>query len=168
MKRIVKYLSAARFKVYMKNLGFMGYDFNREVIPIEFIESQPFAIISIGNIEADEGYTDESLHLNGCNNHWLPDANNVLNINFNDVGEGEDGAFTELQAQEILCFIEDNREKTQWFVHCSAGISRSGAVASYLHDWFKSRGDEVNILPKYPEMPNYHVKRLLKRTNYYL
>ena len=167
MKRTIKYFSVANFKTYMKSLGFMGFEYNRNVIPKDFIEKQDFAIISVGNIESDEGHTDDSLYLNGCNNHWLPDTNNVLNINFNDVGENEEGSFNELQAQEVLCFIEDNREKSQWFIHCSAGISRSGAIASYLYDWFKSRGDEVIINPKYPETPNYHVKGLLKRTNFY-
>ena len=91
MKRIIKYFSVANFKSYMKSLGFMGFEYNRNVIPKDFIEKQDFAIISVGNIESDEGHTDEALYLNGCNNHWLPDTNNVLNINFNDVGENEEG-----------------------------------------------------------------------------
>lgn len=145
----------------------MGFEYNRNVIHKDFIEKQDFAIISVGNIESDEGHTDEALYLNGCNNHWLPDTNNVLNINFNDVGENEEGSFNELQAQEVLCFIEDNREKSQWFIHCSAGISRSGAIASYLYDWFKSKGDEIIINPKYPETPNYYVKGMLKKGSMY-
>ena len=167
MKKTIRYFSAADFKNYMKSLGFMGYDYNRNIIPKGFIEEQDFSIISIGNIESDEGHTVDSLYLNGCNNHWLPSAENILNIDFNDVGEGEDGSFDELQAQEVLCFIEDNREKSQWIIHCSAGISRSGAIASYLYEWFKNRGDEVNIYPKYPETPNYYVKGLLKKNNFY-
>ena len=167
MKKAIKYFSAANFKSYMKSLGFMGYDYNRNVITQDFIESQPFAIISIGNIEADEGNTDEALYLNGCNNHWIPDCNNVLNIDFDDVAENEKGAFSELQIQEMLCFIEDNKDKEEWFIHCSAGISRSGAVASYLYEWFKSRGDDVVIFPKYPETPNYYVKSMLKKGSLY-
>ena len=163
MKRIIKYFSVANFKSYMKSLGFMGFEYNRNVIPKDFIEKQDFAIISIGNIESDEGHTDEALYLNGCNNHWIPETNNVLNINFNDVGGNEEGSFNELQAQEILYFIEDNRDKSQWFIHCSAGISRSGAVASIVYDYFKSLGYEVKIEPEYPITPNQWIRCLLNR-----
>ena len=167
MKRIINYYSAKDFKTYMKSLGFIGYDYNRNIVPKEFIESQPFAIISIGNIEYDEGFADDFIYFNGCNSHWFPDTDNVLNINFADVGENEDGALTNLQVQEILCFIEDNQDKEKWFIHCSAGISRSGAIAAYLYDWFKGRGDDVTINPKYPQTPNFYVKSLLKRENSY-
>lgn len=167
MMKKIKYFSASDFKSYMKSLGFIGVYFNRNVVSKEFIESQSFAIISIGNIEWDEGYTDDSLYLNGCNNHWMPDTNNILNINFNDVGEKEEGALTELQAQEILCFIEDNQYKKDWFIHCSAGISRSGAVASIVYDYFKSKDIPVKIEPEYPKTPNYYVRNILNNEQYF-
>lgn len=141
----------------------MGFEYNRNVIPKDFIEKQDFAIISIGNIESDEGHTDDSLYLNGSNSHWLPDSDNVLNINFNDVGEKEEGALTELQAQEILYFLEDNQDKKTWYIHCSAGISRSGAIASIIYDFFKERGDIVNIFPHYPKTPNYYIRNLINK-----
>jgi len=42
-------------------------------------------------------------------------------------------AFTEEQAQLIINFINKNKDKKTCIVHCSAGISRSGAVGTLLY-----------------------------------
>lgn len=70
-------------------------------------------------------------------------------------------AFTREQAEELLDFIENNKTKSNCVVHCSAGISRSGAVATFIVDyfnldWFKFKNDNPHI------HPNNHVLKLLK------
>ena len=50
------------------------------------------------------------------------------------------------ELQRIVDFVNKNKDKKAFVVHCSAGISRSGAVATYIrekfyddvdHKWFK-------------------------------
>lgn len=40
------------------------------------------------------------------------------------------------QLKIIVDFINKHKDKTVFIVHCSAGISRSGAVATFLYDKF--------------------------------
>ncbi len=75
------------------------------------------------------------------------------------------GKITELhalnynQAYTIVKFIEDHRD-CDFYIHCSAGISRSQGVVRYVLDTY---GDyETN--PDNPCIcPNMHVTRMLKR-----
>ena len=159
----VKYFSAADFKKYMCSMGFPSYTYNHFIISIDEIEKCDFAVISIGNVEEClETNNDVDLWANGCSNHWFPNCRNILNVNFNDVGEGEDCAISSKQAKDIVNFIEDNKNKNSFFIHCGAGISRSGAIASIIYDYLRLE-DEIKIEPIYPMTPNYYVRNMLKR-----
>ena len=93
------------------------------------------------------------------------DADNLLILYFDDVDEGFSHAMTPEQAKQIVDFvrIEDDRPI---IVHCTAGISRSGAVGEVLN-WYFNRF-EANDLDyrkfeiMHPDIvPNAHVRRLL-------
>lgn len=75
--------------------------------------------------------------------------------------------FDQNMAREIADFVDDNHEASTWIVHCSAGISRSGAVSRWLKDWlkFKYGIDAVNVDGKYA-LPNSHVLSELNRMFY--
>jgi predicted protein tyrosine phosphatase len=163
MKKI-KYFSVIDFKNFMKSLGYVSYDYNRR-IPYNDIPRQDFAVISIGNVEwLSDADKNNDLWANGTNTHWLPGIyDNVLNIDFGDCGEEELEAMSIEQAHDIINFIKKNKDKNNFYIHCSAGISRSGAVASFIYDYFKDNDIDVTIEPKYPETPNYHVRNTLKR-----
>lgn len=167
MTKVIKYFSALEFKKYMKGIGFLSYNYNRENVSKEYIENNNFAVISIGNLEKENGDFDNELWRNGSNSHWLPNAKNVLNIDFNDVVGHEKGALSELQAQEILYFIENNKDKDNWYIHCSAGISRSGAVASIVYEYLKSNNESVVIKPEYPKTPNYYIRKMLNNEMFF-
>lgn len=71
-------------------------------------------------------------------------------------------AFTEDQAKELLEFIESNKDKETCIVHCAAGISRSGAVGTFIteyfnsdFDWFRKTNPQIH--------PNRLVLDLLKK-----
>ena len=93
------------------------------------------------------------------------DADNLLILYFDDVDEGFPNAMTPEQAKQIVEFvrIEDNRPI---IVHCTAGISRSGAVGEVLN-WYFNRfeaddSDYRKFEIMYPDIvPNAHVRRLL-------
>ena len=94
------------------------------------------------------------------------DAENLLILYFDDVDEGFPNAMTPEQAREIVNFVrlEDNRPI---IVHCTAGISRSGAVGEVLN-WYFNRYLEdnppvyrLNEIMNRDIVPNSHVRRLL-------
>ena len=93
------------------------------------------------------------------------DADNLLILYFDDVDEGFPNAMTPKQAKQIVEFvrIEDDRPI---IVHCTAGISRSGAVGEVLN-WYFNRfeaddSDYRKFEIMHPDIvPNSHVRRLL-------
>lgn len=67
---------------------------------------------------------------------------------------------SEEQGQELINFILANKDKERCYVHCSAGVSRSGAVGEFIndilgesHEVFKSRNKSI--------IPNTHIKKIL-------
>jgi predicted protein tyrosine phosphatase len=70
-------------------------------------------------------------------------------------------AFTKKQAEELFDFIKKHKDKEVCIVHCTAGISRSGAVGQFINDytgsdilWFKWQNRHIS--------PNNLVLRLLR------
>lgn len=88
----------------------------------------------------------------------------LLALFFDDVDGGEH-AMTPDDARRIVDFIR--RGEAPIVVHCSAGISRSGAVGSVLN-WYFNRflaGNETDYWEfefRHPDLiPNAHVRKLL-------
>jgi len=62
---------------------------------------------------------------------------NVLTLDFDDVESKEQGKiFTDEMARDVVNFIIKHKDKEFIIVHCAAGISRSGAVAQFINDYF--------------------------------
>lgn len=92
-------------------------------------------------------------------------AENLLVLYFDDVDEGPN-AMTPAQARAIADFACSG-DLRPIIVHCSAGISRSGAVGEVLN-WYFNRyleNDELDYRMfecRHPDLvPNAHVRRLL-------
>ena len=92
-------------------------------------------------------------------------AENLLVLYFDDVDEGPT-AMTPAQAREIVDFACSG-DPRPIIVHCSAGISRSGAVGEVLN-WYFNRylEDNQEDYQRFQIMhrdlvPNAHVRRLL-------
>lgn len=97
---------------------------------------------------------------------------NVLNIVFDDLTQDKDWnnyvfkAMSESQGEEIVNFIEKNKGKN-FMVHCTAGISRSGAVASFIRDFYLNDEEQDLFERENPHIrPNIHVLSTLKRVYY--
>lgn len=102
-----------------------------------------------------------------CPEKLYPDNNNYKSWWFWDIeqdyiSEKESyTAVTQEQAKEIYDFIKQHTNKKQCIVHCSAGISRSGAVGSFVHEYFGGRYKE--LLKEFPHIfPNGRLVRLLR------
>lgn len=119
-----------------------------------------FAFISIGNSQRVAGSGKQHNQFNPSfeENHWFKsDHENVLNLVFDDIGptlkEQEPSLvlFDESMAKAIIKFWEKNKGK-KFILHCTAGISRSGAVGNFIrqvenlnYESFKT--DNPQILP---------------------
>lgn len=127
--------------------GFKGF---QDLVKINsWSENVPntIAIISINSRIPTDGET----HL--CN------GDNVLNLDFDDIdpvsiGLNEDATeysftdkkvyfFTSAMAKEAIDFIEKHKEKS-FYIHCSAGISRSQAFVKYIKNIYFDNDWETN------------------------
>jgi len=96
----------------------------------------------------------------------IEDAPNVLNLWFNDAEEynpaTETVLFDEDMADSVVRFVEANKDAKAWVLHCTAGISRSGAVGGFIADYLGIYYKDFKI--DNPQVqPNALVKKLLTR-----
>jgi predicted protein tyrosine phosphatase len=129
---------------------------------------QNTAFIQIGDIdrEAKEDYE-----------FTLKDAENVIGLRFDDCDEeirikilGTDEyevrePMSEEQAQILYNFIEANKDKETFLVHCRAGQSRSGGVVSFLGEYFNIPEREIRWMS--PRIhPNRRIVNILNKIHY--
>lgn len=111
----------------------------------------------------------------------LPDQYNILKLQFDDVSEKDIGGwsnipdtcifFDEEHAKAIHSFIDKIRSDSEkeFYIHCDAGISRSGAVGTLLNEYFNKflgihrMDNESFIMNNSHIMPNPLVVRVLKK-----
>lgn len=133
------------------------------------------AVISINNGKGTGSFEEY---------HVCESADNVLNLDFDDVDPAAfnlhdetethsykssyDGHlitlqfFTEEMSRKSIEFIERNIDKN-FYIHCSAGVSRSQAFVSFIKSMYIDREWETN--PDNPcEFPNGFVKSKLNHT----
>jgi len=69
---------------------------------------------------------------------------------------------SDTELKKIVEFVNKHKDKSVFMVHCSAGISRSGAVATFIRDKFISEIDKekFNSENKYIQPNLYVLKRL--------
>jgi predicted protein tyrosine phosphatase len=80
--------------------------------------------------------------------YFQSDHANVLNLEFDDAdtsmvdacsGAGCDiHLFDYDDARKVIEFIKANKDKSHFFIHCTAGVSRSGAVGFFTRQLLKS------------------------------
>ena len=156
MNKLLCY-SCDMFEKVMFSLGY----FSNENIP------DNISIISIGN-------TYKPYHI-------FKPSSNVLNLDFDDIDprdwndkfdienatyedfiyKNKSIAFTQDLAEKSVKFIEDNI-KSDFYIHCSAGVSRSQAFVRYIQDIYQKNQWIINENNP-PVMPSYHVLCMLKR-----
>jgi predicted protein tyrosine phosphatase len=113
--------------------------------------------ISILDVDNKEKKFDESL-------------DNFLQVKMWDIEEDayEDGKIryekpnTE-ELQKIVNFVNRHKDKSVFVVHCSAGISRSGAVATFIYDKFFKETDREKFMRENKHIrPNLYILNKLK------
>jgi predicted protein tyrosine phosphatase len=108
---------------------------------------------------------DPYISINHINKHYFQkDYDNVLNMDFYDIEKSSKvndykyNPITEEQAKEIFDFIEKHLNSS-FIVHCEAGISRSGAVARFISNYYGYSDAQF----KDYIMPNQLLLKLLKK-----
>ena len=111
-----------------------------------------------------------SIYSSDSQSPFLPRFN-VLTLCFDDVTEKDnDGIhFNTEMAKQIFNFIKDiKNENKPIYIHCDAGVSRSGGVGYMLNEWFNKylknnkRDNEFFLNENSHIMPNPEVVRILK------
>lgn len=148
----IKVLSKPEFNQFMMELGIS--DKNVET------KMKDVALISINDTMGD------------WSTSWFDfDHPNVIRFWFDDVERDEQKSptnaftcrtFTDEQAERLFNFIKENQNK-DFIVHCSAGISRSGAVGSFINDYLDSDKEFFHKFNAKRIFPNAHVSRLLNK-----
>lgn len=123
----------------------------------KFIKCTDACFISILDIDNDEQKFDLSIE-------------NFLQVKMwdieNDITDSN-GFFYEkpsdIELKKIVNFVNKHIDKSVFIIHCSAGISRSGAVAAYIKDKFIQ---DIDIIEFNREnrfiLPNIYIKKKLK------
>jgi predicted protein tyrosine phosphatase len=154
----------------MKVFAYSKSKFNR------FMKEQG---IDDSNVESFDIYAFISiLDVSGLDTegHFEREHSNVKIQHFGDYGDlakNKKGVFSKKQADELIDFVEANKDKQIFIVHCSAGISRSGATATFINDLFGNSykeffNDNRQIQPNYcilSRLREQYRKKYL--TNYY-
>lgn len=134
----------------------------------ENVEEQDMLIVSINNIYNEERWDAKE----GVKSYFKRNHSNVLIMNFPDFGEiaasyliqkGDHQVFNDYKAKKLYEFIKRNKDKKLAIIHCSAGISRSGAIGTFIHDLygtcsydeFKKRNPMIR--------PNQHILSMLRK-----
>ena len=123
------------------------------------------------SIEKDEHNCYISIH-NYDQDMIEDNCSNFLNLWFDDITDAIDfnakhypscSLFTQQQAKLTIPFCEQNHFKKNLYVHCHAGIARSGAVGTFINDaWGEELFDAFSV--RHPWLhPNSYVSMLLMR-----
>jgi predicted protein tyrosine phosphatase len=116
------------------------------------------------------------LDSSGMKSHFSVEHDNVLILKFDDLTDEEFERtnlhgkgyilFGEEHAKKIIKFLERNKEKEYCLVHCAAGVSRSGAVGTFINDFF-SRTDYFTFMKENSSIkPNAYILSTLKKVYY--
>jgi predicted protein tyrosine phosphatase len=111
------------------------------------------------------------LDVDNIENKYELDNDNFLQVKISDTEEDifVDGNLkyqkpSDIELNRIVDFVHKNADKNNFIIHCSAGISRSGAVATYISykyindiDSYEFMLDNKHILPN-----KYILKRLME------
>jgi predicted protein tyrosine phosphatase len=71
---------------------------------------------------------------------------------------------SDYELNKIVNFVNQNEDKISFVIHCSAGISRSGAVARFIHEKFNTSYDNLRFYTDNSFIqPNLYILKRLKK-----
>ncbi len=149
----------------------------------KFVEVLSSQQINDSNVENYNQIYISINNSNSTNHYFKKDYDNVLNLFFDDVTQDYEKnektecegynftnfianrdlkAFSDKDAIAIIEFLKKQINSPSLIVHCSAGISRSGAVGLFINDYL--RQDYFEFIKINPQVkPNQLVLKILKQ-----
>lgn len=120
--------------------------------------------INNNTVELHEDTFFISIHESKAKETYFDNKENVKVMRFDDCtfDFADMVSFTKKQALELLDFIDENINKKTCIIHCAAGISRSGAVGTFICDYTESDYKEFSKLNPHI-LPNILVLNRLKK-----
>ena len=126
------------------------------------VEEQNCAFISIIGSDPEE------------KSYFNNDHPNVLRLVFDDItseekismiklGQSNRVLFCKEDAEKIIDFVDRNKDKYECFVHCAAGVSRSGAVGTFINDLCQYESFEAFARSNSQIKPNFYILAALRR-----
>lgn len=158
-------------KILILNKPDFGRFMEYNMIDDDNVETQDAMFVSI-----NPAYQEQLLYgrkdVGVQTSYFKRQHSNVMIMHFGDYGEefvvkvaheGPTGIFTPFKAKKLYEFIKRNKDKRMAIVHCSAGISRSGAVGTFIFDLYgRDTMTWEEFKRKNPKIqPNQHIIRLL-------
>lgn len=123
------------------------------------VEEKDIMFISICSPQADNQPYISTL----CKeSYFKKEHSNVKIMYFGDYSFSGEHSFSKEQAKELYKFIEANKDKSMAIIHCGAGISRSGAIGTFIFDLYGETTYEEFKRANPTIHPNYYVYKLLK------
>lgn len=118
------------------------------------------AFISVLNSPSNNWFGEDQYYMNSI---FEKEHNNVLILTFDDVENSINGniSFDEKMANKLIEFIDQNKNR-DFIIHCAAGISRSGAIGTFIKDYLELNSEEFKKYNPYVQ-PNSHVLRVLNK-----
>lgn len=155
---------------------------NKSKMLIRVLSHREFDDLMIENGITDENVGDFSICVISIigsssadrQSYFSNNSDNVLITKFDDVEETHidktpDSLLISLeQSMEIVSFLSRNKDKKQLYVHCAAGISRSGAVGMFANDFFGTEDYFTFINNNKAIKPNVTILSRLKQAYYLL
>ena len=134
---------------------------------MDLLNSDNVAIISINTYTHWNGQFEEETPFDKFEN--FTNNKNLLKLWFDDFSKPttwngmEDKLFTADDARNVVAFIKEKQDDVDTFiVHCTAGISRSGAVGMFIKDYFGCEIESENSL-----IPNPLVSAELRKFSWW-
>ena len=134
----------------------------------ENVESQDMLIVSI-----NEHYKKDTLWSDkySTQSYFKRQHSNVRIEHFGDYHEdyikkqtpyGTFGFFNEYKAHKLYEFIKRNKDKSLAIIHCGAGVSRSGAIGTFIFDLYGTISWDQFIRKNPRVVANGHILKLLR------
>jgi predicted protein tyrosine phosphatase len=130
----------------------------------------PWSLISVYSRRNEEVLTKSNLkklEKIGCNNTLsmlFSDIDNDKDLIYYTLFKDEIHIFTEKQAMDIIKFIDmvDKQEDQVLIVHCNAGVSRSGAIGTFVCEYLALDYNNFKRENKHI-LPNLSILKTLRR-----
>lgn len=165
------------------NLQFISWLENRAKIDIDQeLWNKMKQVKAIPKLVFDKNFTDKEfkyydyacfisiLDIDNNEQKFDKSIDNFLQVKMWDIEEDlfENGELkyekpNDNELKNIVDFINKHKDKSVFIIHCSAGISRSGAVATFLYDKFLSEIDKEQFRRENKYIrPNLYILNRLK------